>query len=54
MGDEVQDELDASSVCLDDEAIEASQLSKDGIDSAIVADVVAEIGHGRREDGRNP
>ncbi len=47
VGDEVEDELEATGVDGGDEPVEVGEGAEDGIDVAVVGYVVAEVGHGR-------
>ena len=52
--DPVEDELDAARVALGDQLVEVVERAEDRVDVAVVGDVVAEVGHRRREDRREP
>jgi hypothetical protein len=54
VGYEVQDQLDAAGMQRRDQAIQVVERSESRIDACEVGDVVAEIGHGRGVDGREP
>jgi hypothetical protein len=54
VGHEVEHQLEAAAVDLRQQGVEVGECAEDGIDGAIVGDVVAEVGHGRDEDGREP
>ena len=54
IGDEVEDEAKPAPMHLCDQPIEVGHGAEEAIDRAIVRDVISEIGHGRRVNGRNP
>ena len=51
---EVEDELHAARMRLGDQPVEVGERAEDRIDAAVIGDVVAEIGHRRRIDRREP
>ena len=51
---EVEDHLEPARVGLSYKAVEVGQCAKKRVDVAVVGDVVAEVGHGRGIDRRNP
>jgi hypothetical protein len=54
IGDEVQDHPDPARVRFRDQPFEIDQVAEDRIDVDIIGDVVAEVGHWRPKDRRNP
>ena len=52
--DLVDDDLQAQTMRLFDQAIKIRQPAENGVDIAIIGNVIAEIGHGRGEEGRQP
>jgi hypothetical protein len=52
--DEVEDHFDPAGMCLGDQPVEIHQAAEDRRHVTIVGDVVAEICHRRRVDGRDP
>ena len=54
VGDPVQDHLDSARVTIFNQPVQAFQAAKDRVDVAVVGHVVAEVGHGRGVDGREP
>src|SRR5215467_8960951 len=50
----IQDDLQVALMCLLKQGIQVLQGSKERIDTGIIANIIAEIGHGRWEDGRKP
>jgi hypothetical protein len=54
VGHEVEDHCEAAAVDLFEQDVEFVEGSEDGIDVAVVCDVVAKVGHRRRVDGREP
>ena len=52
--DEVDDDLEAEPVRPREQCIEILVRAEKQVDGAVIGDVVAEIPHGRREEGRNP
>jgi hypothetical protein len=52
--DEVEDQLQPARVRLGDDAIEIADRAEQRVDRAVVGNVVAEVGHGRAEDRRDP
>ena len=52
--DPVEDQLDVARVACGDELVEVLQCAEDRVDVAVVGDVVAEVGHRRREDRAQP
>ena len=54
VGDEVEQHPDPARVGGLDEAIEVGEGAEDRVDVAVVGDVVAEVGHRRPEDRRDP
>ncbi len=54
VGDEVENKAQAASVDSGDEAVEVGEGAEEGIDVAVIGDVVAEVGHRRRVERRDP
>src|SRR5262245_27015727 len=54
VGDEVENSLEAATVRFADQTVEIGKRAEQRIDAAIIRNVVAEIGHRRRIDRRNP
>ncbi len=54
VGDEVEDQLQAAGVRGGDQAVEVGERAEEGIDAGVVGDVVAEVGHGRGVERRDP
>ena len=52
--DEVDDDPNAAPVGLRHQRVEVGERPEDGIDVAVVRDVVAEVGHRRRIERREP
>ena len=52
--DPVEHELDAARVAVRDQLVEVRERAEDRVDVAVVGDVVAEVGHRRGEDRRQP
>ena len=52
--DPVEDDLDGARVALLDQLVEVVEGAEDRVDVAVVGDVVAEVGHRRGEDRRQP
>ena len=54
IGDEVDDHPQTPAVCLVDHLVEVGERPEERVDIAVVRDVVAEVGHRRRVEGRDP
>ena len=54
VGDPVEDDPDAAGVGIGQEAVEVIEGPEEGVDGAVVADVVAEVGHRRPVERREP
>ena len=54
VGYEIENKLEAAFMDGLQQLIEVGQGSKNAVDIAVVGDVVAEVGHGRRIEGRDP
>jgi hypothetical protein len=54
VGDEVDQQLHAAVVARAEQAVEVVERPEQGIDVAVVGDVVAEVGHRGPEEGREP
>ena len=54
VGDEVEDEFEASGVDGGEQAVEFGERAEERIDAGVVGDIVAKVGHGRGVDGRDP
>ncbi len=54
VGDVVEDDLQPPRVRRRHQRIEIPQCAEEGIHLAVVRDIVAEIHHGRRKEGRDP
>ena len=54
VGDEIEDDAEVEGVGLVDEGVEVIEGAEEGIDVAVVGDVVAEVGHGGWVDGGDP
>ena len=51
---EVEDDLEPPGVGLGDQLVQIGEAAEERVDAAIIGDVVAVIGHGRRIDRRDP
>lgn len=54
VGYKVENNFEAALLGFVQQAVEGGQIAKHGVDIAVVGDIVAEVGHGAGEDGRNP
>src|SRR2546428_13279197 len=54
IGHKIQDELDVTLVGLIKQGIQVCQGSEERMHIAVIANIITEIGHGRRVDGRKP
>ncbi len=54
VGDQVEDQLQASRTGVGDQGVEVLKRPEQRVDRPVVRDVVAEVGHGRGEDRRDP
>src|SRR5437879_10695639 len=54
IGHKIDDDLEAALVGLSDKGIESLQVTEDGINTAVVGNVVAKVGHWRGIEGRDP